>query len=183
MIRAIYAYGNPVLKRIAEEIDRDFPGLDLLIKDMFDTMENAHGVGLAAPQIGLSIRIFLIDTTPMYEEEPEKAIRTAFINPIKIEEDGTPWKYEEGCLSIPDITGEVLRPERVVLNYFDENFNEVTEEFDGLNARVIQHEYDHLEGILFTEKLPPIKKRRIRKKLNLIRTGEIESRYKMKFVP
>lgn len=181
MIKAIYAYGSPVLKRRAQDIDLSYPGLDILIKDMEETMKNAHGVGLAAPQVGLSIRLFIIDTTAMYEEEPERAVKKVFINPTMIEESGKEWKYEEGCLSIPDITGDVSRKEKIKLRYVDAEFQELEEEFDGLNARVIQHEYDHLEGILFTEKLPPIKKRRIKKRMNLIKTGNIETRYKMKF--
>lgn len=183
MIRKIFAYGQPVLKKTAVVIDKDFVGLEIVIHDMWETMANAKGVGLAAPQIGLSIRIFIIDSSPMFEdEEVDERIKRVFINPQKVEETGDLWKYEEGCLSIPDIAGDVSRPETIRLKYLDENFVEHEEEFDGMNARVIQHEYDHLEGILFTEKLTPIKKRRIRKKLNLIKEGNIDTRYKMKFV-
>lgn len=172
-----------MLKRRAREIDADgMVGLETLIADMWETMENANGVGLAAPQIGKSIRLFIIDTKPMYpEEEQDRAMRRVFINPEKIEEEGDEWKYEEGCLSIPEVTGEVLRPERIELAYLDEQLKPQKEVFEGLNARVIQHEYDHLEGVLFTEKLPPIKRRRIRKKLKQIQDGKIQVRYKMKF--
>ncbi len=183
MIRSIYAYGQAVLKRRAKEINKlEQVGLETLIADMWETMENANGVGLAAPQIGKSMRLFIIDTTPMYpEEQQDEAMRRVFINPVKIEEEGEDWKYEEGCLSIPDVTGDVIRPERIHLEYMDEHFEKQKEEFDGMNARVIQHEYDHLEGVLFTEKLPPIKRRRVRKKLKQIQDGKIQSRYKMKF--
>jgi peptide deformylase len=171
------------LRKKAKEVELDLPGLKELIADMWETMKNANGVGLAAPQIGQSLRIFIIDSKPMFEEEEQdQGIKEVFINPIRIEEDGELWKYEEGCLSIPDIAGEVSRPERIRLEYFNEKGEKKVQLFEGLNARVIQHEYDHLEGTLFTEKLPPIKKRRIKKKLKMIEEGKITPRYKMKFI-
>ncbi len=184
MILPIYAYGQPVLKRVATEIEQDYPELETLIANMWETMYNAHGVGLAAPQIGLSIRLFLIDTIQTKEEgdETHGGIKQAFINPQKIEEGGDSWPYEEGCLSIPDIRADVSRPAQIKLKYFDENFVEHTKIFMGMNARVIQHEYDHIEGVLFTELLKPLKKRMMRRKLEKIKKGEIESDYKMRFV-
>ena len=183
MILPIYAYGQPVLKKIAEDISKDYPDLEQLIANMWETMYNAQGVGLAAPQIGLPIRLFLVDTTHNDEEgEEPKGIKKVFINAYKVEEAGTPWAYEEGCLSIPDIRGDVNRPAQVKLAYMDENFVEHEEIFTGINARVIQHEYDHIDGILFTEHLKPVKKRLIRRKLDNIRKGKISPDYKMKFV-
>jgi peptide deformylase len=183
MILPIYAYGQPVLKKIAEDITKDYPDLEQLIANMWETMYNAQGVGLAAPQIGLPIRLFLVDTTHHDEEEEEpKGIKKVFINAYKVEEAGNPWAYEEGCLSIPDIRGDVNRPAQVKLAYMDENFVEHEEIFTGINARVIQHEYDHIDGILFTEHLKPVKKRLIRRKLDNIRKGKISPDYKMKFV-
>ncbi len=183
MILPIYAFGQPVLKRVGEEIDSSYPDLKALINNMWETMYNANGVGLAAPQIGLGIRIFLIDTIQMMDEGKEaEGIKMAFINAQKIQEGGEPWSYEEGCLSIPDIHGEVERPAQLKLNYFDTDWKEHTKVFSGVNARVIQHEYDHIDGILFTEHLKPLKRRRIKRKLEHIKKGEIESKYKMKFV-
>jgi len=182
MILPIYAYGHAVLKKEASDITSDYPDLQLLIKNMWATMENAPGVGLAAPQIGLAIRLFIIDSEPMLEEEEkDQALRRVFINAQKVEEDGELCTYEEGCLSIPDITGDVERPERIRLKYFDENFVEHDEVFTGMNARVIQHEYDHIEGVLFTEHLKPIRKKLIKRKLDKIRKGDIPLKYKMKF--
>ena len=159
MILPIYAYGYPILKKVAGKIDQDYKGLDELIENMWETMYNAKGVGLAAPQIGLSMRLFLVDTAQMMEDDDdEDGIKQVFINAEKIEETGSFWDYEEGCLSIPDITGDISRPKNIRLKYYDEKFNEHIESFDGLTSRVIQHEYDHLEGELFTEKLKPLKK-------------------------
>ncbi|MEM8523170.1 MAG: peptide deformylase [Bacteroidota bacterium] len=184
MILPIYAYGNAVLKKEGEEITADYPNLKELIENMWETMENASGIGLAAPQIGLPIRLFLVDSRPVFDEEDEgEGIRRVFINAEKIEEDGEEWAYEEGCLSIPDITGDVERPSRLRLRYMDENFQEKEEVFTGMNARVIQHEYDHIDGILFTEHLKPIRKKLIKRKLDKIRKGDISLKYKMKFAP
>lgn len=182
MILPIYAYGHPVLKKVAEPIDENYPALEKLIVDMWETMENADGVGLAAPQIGLAIRLFVVDSTEaLKESETEEGIRQVFINAEILEEGGTPWDYEEGCLSIPDIRGDVSRNEQIKIRYQDENFVEYTKIFNGVNARVIQHEYDHIEGILFTEKLKPLKRTMLKRKLEKIRAGKIHPEYKMKF--
>ncbi len=183
MILPIYGYGHPVLKKVAKPIGPDYPELEKLIADMWDTMYNASGVGLAAPQIGKSIRLFIVDTKQSYEEEEgDKGIRQVFINPERIDETGEPWLYEEGCLSIPDIRGDVERPERIRLRWLDEQFQPHEAEFDGLEARVIQHEYDHLEGVLFVEKLAnPLKRKLIKRKLDQIRRGRIQPSYRMVF--
>ncbi|MEM6321227.1 MAG: peptide deformylase [Bacteroidota bacterium] len=183
MILPIYAYGHPVLKRVAKDIEKDYPELEKLIADMWDTMYNAQGVGLAAPQIGKGIRLFLVDSVQAMEEGKEAdGIKQVFINAQKIEESGKEWAYEEGCLSIPDVRGDVRRQETLILRYLDENFEEHTTTFTGINARVVQHEYDHIEGLLFTEKLKPIKKRLVKRKLENIRKGKVSADYKMKFV-
>ncbi len=184
MIMPIYAYGYPVLKKVAEPIEQNYEGLNVLLENMWETMYGANGVGLAAPQVGLSIRIFLVDTIQLDKEGEESAgIKKAFINPTIITEEGEYWAYEEGCLSIPKLVGEVDRQEKVTIRYKDENWNEHTETYDGMNARVIQHEYDHLEGILFTERLKPLKKRLVSRKLDNIRKGKVDVGYKMKFKP
>ena len=182
MILPIFAYGQPVLKKVGEEIDKDYPELEKLIADMWQTMENADGVGLAAPQIGRAIRLFLVDSTEaLKESETEEGIRQVFINAEILEEGGKPWTYEEGCLSIPDIRGDVSRNAQIKIRYQDENFEEHTKIFDGVNARVIQHEYDHIEGILFTEKLKPLKRKMLKRKLEKIKSGKIQADYKVKF--
>ena len=183
MILPIYAYGQPVLKKVAEPITADYPELQQLIADMWETMEEANGVGLAAPQIGHSIRLFVVDSRPMQEEgEEDKGIRQVFINAEIMEEAGDDCSYSEGCLSIPDISGDVERPEQVTIEYEDENFVTHTTTLTGMNARVVQHEYDHIEGVLFTELLKPLKRRLVKRKLEKIRKGDIDLRYKMKFV-
>lgn len=182
MILPIYAYGQAVLRKKGSNITSDYPNLSDLITNMWETMYHANGVGLAAPQIGRSIRLFVVDTVQMMEEgEAEEGVKQVFINAQKIEEDGESWTYEEGCLSIPDIRGDVDRPERIKLTYQDEQFNTHTQEFTGLNARVIQHEYDHIDGVLFTEHLKPVKKQLIRRKLEAIRKGKAKVEYKMVF--
>lgn len=184
MILPIYAYGHPILKKVAEDIDNDYPKLNELIENMWETMYKAEGVGLAAPQIGLGIRLFIVDTVQVFEgeEEPtEVGLKKVFINAETIEESGKEWEYEEGCLSIPDIRGDVKRQPQLKMWYLDENFEEHEEVFTGINARVIQHEYDHIEGILFTEKLKPIRRKMIKRKLEKIRKGQIDLDYKMKF--
>lgn len=185
MILPIYAYGQPVLKKTAIDITSDYPNLPQLIENMWETMYNADGVGLAAPQVGLSIRLFVVDTIkPLLESKDKdatKGIKKVFINAIMLDESGEEWPYEEGCLSIPDIRGEVERPERIRIRFLDENFVEHEEEFDGINARVIQHEYDHIEGILFTELLSPVKMRMIQHKLVKIRKGAVKVSYPMRF--
>lgn len=182
MILPIYAYGNPVLKQVAKDITPDYPQLQELIANMWETMYNADGVGLAAPQIGLSIRVFVVDTTQIQEKgEEEKGMKRTFINAHKVEESGEPWTYEEGCLSIPKIRGDVDRPPTLRLRWMDENFVQQEETFVGINARVIQHEYDHIDGVLFVDHLKPVKKHMVRKKLEDIRKGKIAPEYKMKF--
>lgn len=178
----IVAFGDPVLKRKAEEIDEDYPNLDELIANMYETMYAARGVGLAAPQIGLSIRLFVVDVTPYEEDEPELAdFKKVFINPIMIEETGEKWAFTEGCLSIPDIREDVSRHETIRINYLDENWVEHEEEYSGLAARVIQHEYDHIDGKLFTDKLSPLRKAMLKSKLEAISKGQVDVDYKMKF--
>ena len=181
MIYPIVAYGDTVLKKAAEDINRHDPALDLqkLVADMFETMYNAHGVGLAAPQIGLSLRLFVIDADAMDEEI--KGMKKAFINPRIIEETGTLWAFEEGCLSIPDVRDKVYRKPTIVVRYFDENWQEKEETFTGLTARVIQHEYDHIEGVLFTDHLSTMKKTLWRGRLNNISKGNIKHDYPMRF--
>lgn len=182
MLLPIYAYGQAVLRKKGQDITPAYPGLEQLISDMWETMYHANGVGLAAPQIGKSIRLFLVDTVQMMEEgEEDQGVKQVFINAHKVDEAGEPWSYEEGCLSIPDIRGDVDRPEQVKLRYLDQYFVEHTRVFSGLNARVIQHEYDHIDGILFTEHLKPVKKQLIRRKLENIRKGKASAEYKMAF--
>ncbi len=183
MIYPIVAYGDPVLKKVAQPIVKDSE-LDVkqLIEDMFETMYSSNGVGIAAPQIGLSVRLFVMDPENMDEEDERlKGSKRAFINPKMIEETGDEWPFEEGCLSIPGIRGDVLRPQTITINYFDENWIEKTEKFSGLTARVIQHEYDHLEGKLFIDYLSAMKRRLIKNKLNDIKKGIVKADYRMKF--
>ena len=189
MILPIIAYGDPVLKKKATVISSDYPKLEELIANMYETMYNAYGVGLAAPQIGLAIRLFLVDTSPFAEdelltEEEQKQLKDfkcTFINAKILSEDGDDWAFNEGCLSIPNIREDVFRQPKIKIQYQDEDFNEHIKEFDGLLARVIQHEYDHIEGILFTDKLSSFKKRLIKSKLQNISKGNIDIDYKMKF--
>lgn len=190
MILPILAYGDPILKKEAEEIDKDYPNLKELIDDMWETMHSSKGVGLAAPQIGKSIRLFIVDTTPFADEDGEEpdpraegcdGFKKVFINPIIEEESGEEWAFEEGCLSIPNIREDVYRKEKVVISYYDENFNLKEETYEGYRARVIQHEYDHLEGVLFTDYLSALKKRLLTKKLTNISKGLVDVSYKMKF--
>lgn len=190
MILPIVAYGDPVLKKEAQEIDKDFPGLDKLIADMFETMYAASGVGLAAPQIGKSIRLFVVDGSPFAEDEEDEEdpraegmenFKKVFINPIIEEETGEEWGFNEGCLSIPKIREEVFRQEKITISYYDENWELREETYEGYSARIIQHEYDHIEGVLFTDHLSPLKKRLLTKRLQNISKGDVEVSYKMKF--
>lgn len=191
MIYPIVAYGDPVLKKEAEEIEKDYPELDKLIEDMFETMYAASGVGLAAPQIGKSIRLFIVDGSPFAEDDEEgeedtkaegmENFKKVFINPIIEEEHGEEWGFNEGCLSIPKIREEVFRKERVVISYYDENWELKEETYEGYAARIIQHEYDHVDGILFTDHLSPLKKRLLTKKLQNISKGDVTVDYRMKF--
>lgn len=189
MILPIIAYGNPVLRKVGDNITQAYPKLDVLIDNMWETMYNASGVGLAAPQIGLAIRLFVIDTTPFSEDEdlaPEEqkalnGFKKVFINAKIEEETGEEWAFNEGCLSIPDVREDVKRNETIKISYLDENFNEKSETYSGLLARVIQHEYDHIEGILFTDKLSSLKKRLIKNRLSNISKGKINVDYRMRF--
>jgi peptide deformylase len=191
MILPIVAYGDIVLKQEAVEIEKDYEGLSDLIANMFETMYHAHGVGLAAPQIGKSIRLFVVDATPFAEqeegEEPDplakgaEGFKKVFINPIIEEESGKEWAFAEGCLSIPGIREDVYRKEKVTISYYDENFKLHEDTYEGYVARVIQHEYDHVEGILFTDHLSPLKKKLLTKKLSKISKGESPVDYKMRF--
>ncbi len=189
MILPITAYGDPVLRKVAKDINSEHPKLKELIENMWETMYNANGVGLAAPQIGLPIRIFLVDTTPFSDDEDlsakeQKALngfKKVFINAKITNETGNEWVFNEGCLSIPDIREDVSRKEIITITYLDEKFKEHTETYDGLLARVIQHEYDHIEGILFTDKLSSLKKRLLKNRLSNISKGKIRIEYRMRF--
>ena len=189
MILPIVAYGDPVLRKECVNIDPDYPNLKELILNMKETMYNASGVGLAAPQIGKAIRLFLIDASPFAEDEDLdesdretlKTFNKVFINAQILEEEGEEWAFNEGCLSIPDVRQDVYRQPKVTIEYQDENFKKHTEVLDGLAARVFQHEYDHIEGILFTDKLSTLKKRLIKKKLENISKGKINADYRMRF--
>lgn len=179
MIYPIVAYGNPILKREAEEI-ADGTDMNTLIKDMYATMDFANGVGLAAPQINQGIRLFVIDSSLMLDEDDEeKGIRRVFINPIILDEYGDDFSFEEGCLSIPEVRAEIIRPDKLTIEYYDENWKLHEEEFSGLTARVIQHEYDHLEGILFIDYLKGLKKRLVQSKLIDVSKGKISTDYRM----
>ena len=185
----IVANGNPVLKRVADEITSDYPNLSELIENMWETMYAAHGVGLAAPQIGLSIRLFVIDASPFVDEEVMdqeemntlKDFKKVLINPIIEEEQGELWSFNEGCLSIPEVREDVSRKEEIVVSYVDQNFTPQQLKLRGLAARVVQHEYDHIQGVLFTDHLSPLKKRLIKKRLTSISKGSISVEYRMKF--
>lgn len=182
MILPIVAFGNPVLKQKAQDISTDYPNLNDLIANMFQTMYAANGVGLAAPQVGLSIRLFVIDATPFSDEEPLlKGYKKAFINAQILEETGDTWSFNEGCLSIPGIREDVIRQKEILIRYQDENFNTVEEKISGILARVIQHEYDHIEGVLFTDRISTLRKTLLRSKLSNITRGQVKVDYRMKF--
>ncbi|MEY4604773.1 MAG: hypothetical protein RIT43_2065 [Bacteroidota bacterium] len=191
MILPIVAYGDPVLKKEAEEIDQNYPELNQLIDDMYETMYAAHGVGLAAPQIGKSIRLFIVDGAPFADDEegnePDprakdiESFKKVFINPVIEEEEGEEWGFHEGCLSIPKIREEVFRKEKVHISYYDERFEFHEETYEGYAARIIQHEYDHIDGVLFTDHLSTLKRRLLTKRLQNISKGDVSVDYKMKF--
>lgn len=189
MTLPIVAYGDPVLRKACKVIDKDYPKLNELIANMWETMYNASGVGLAAPQIGFTIRLFVIDTSAFADddvlssdEQKELAeFKKVFINAVIEDEKGEEWAFNEGCLSIPDIREDVTRKDTITISYVDENFKMKTETYDGLRARVIQHEYDHIEGILFTDKLSSLKKRLLKKRLTNISKGKISIDYRMRF--
>lgn len=185
MILPIVAYGDPVLKKKAEDIDENYPELQKLIENMFETMYAAHGVGLAAPQVGLPIRLFVVDASPFAEGEdgdPSCAdFKRVFINPVIFDESGKEWGFEEGCLSIPQIREEVFRKPQLKIEYYDENWDLYEEELDGFPARVVQHEYDHIEGVLFTDHLKPLKRTLLKSRLDNISKGKVDVDYRMKF--
>ena len=181
MVLPIYVYGSPVLKKETEEINQTYPELNAFIADLFETMENSGGVGLAAPQVGKSIRVFVLDASSFADDNPElKNYKKAFINPVILELTGETVRYNEGCLSFPKLHEDVYRKSKVHLEYFDENFEKHVEWFDGMVSRIIQHEYDHLEGKLFVELLSPIRKKLISSKLKKITRGIISASYKTK---
>lgn len=179
MIFPIVLYGDPVLKKRASDVELGDEKLAGFVSSMFETMYAAQGVGLAAPQVGESLRVFVVDTTPMEDDEAD-GLKQAFINPVIIEEAGAPWAFEEGCLSIPGIREDVSRKAKIRIKYFDENGNEHEEEYDGMKARVIQHEYDHIEGVLFTDYLSSLKKRLIKSKLTNISKGKTDAEYRVR---
>jgi peptide deformylase len=182
MILPITAYGHPVLKKVAEEIETDYDGLEAFIADMFETMYAAGGIGLAAPQVNRSIRIFIVDATSLADEHPELAsFKRIFINPFMLEETGNIATIEEGCLSIPKIRENVDRKEEILLEYYDENWDFHEETFTGMAARIIQHEYDHLEGKLFVERIGALRKTLLNRKLQDITKGNITTDYRMLF--
>ncbi|HET8803244.1 MAG TPA: peptide deformylase [Aequorivita sp.] len=189
MILPIVAYGDPVLRKETEEITKDYPNLDAVLENMFETMYEARGIGLAAPQVNLPIRLFIVDASPFGDdedlsEEEQKYVSTfkrVFMNARILEESGDEWAFNEGCLSIPDVREDVFRKPDIVMEYQDENFKKHKETFSGMVARIIQHEYDHIEGILFTDKLSPLKKRLIKGKLANISKGNVSIDYRMKF--
>lgn len=188
MILPIYGYGEAVLRKVAEDITPEYPNLKELIANMYDTMYNAYGLGLAAPQIGLPIRLFILDTEPLSdsddltpaETDQLKNFKEVFINAKMLKEEGEEWAFNEGCLSIPEVREDVYRHEQITIEYYDENFNKKTATFNGLIARVIQHEYDHIEGVLFTDKIALLKKTLIKKKLQNIMEGKFRPDYRMK---
>lgn len=188
MILPIVGYGDPVLRKVCDDITSEHPNLQEIIANMYDTMYNAYGVGLAAPQVGLPIRLFVIDTEPFSdsedltkdEQEQLKGFKQTFINAKMLKEEGEEWAFNEGCLSIPEVREDVYRHEQITIEYFDENFNKKTATYNGLIARVIQHEYDHIEGVLFTDKIALLKKTLIKKKLQNIMEGKFRPDYRMK---
>ncbi len=181
MILPVHIIGSPVLRKTAKEIDKHYNGLETIIFSMFDTMYESDGVGLAAPQIGKSIRLFIIDASPMEEEDSSlKGFKKIFINARITERSGGIVTFEEGCLSIPDFREDIKREDQITIEYYDDNFEFHTEQYSGLAARIIQHEYDHLDGKLFTDKVSPLKKKLIKNKLLAISKGKFEHRYKVK---
>lgn len=178
MIYPIVMYGDPVLRQKAAEVAK---GTDLgqLLQDMFETMHNANGIGLAAPQIGKPVRIFVVDGT-IIEDDPEmEDFKKSFINPVLLEELGNKWEYEEGCLSIPNIREKISRKEQIRIRYFDEEWNQKEETYDGMRARIIQHEYDHIEGRMFVDYLTPLRKRLLKGKLADISKGKVDTEYRI----
>ncbi len=183
MILPVYVYGSPVLRKIAADIPEDYPGLDELIETLFETMYHSDGIGLAAPQVGKPIRIFVVDASSLEEDDESlKGFKKVFINPRIISYEGEISTYNEGCLSIPDIREDVERESAIIIRYCDREFNYREEYYEGLAARIIQHEYDHLEGRLFTDLISPLKKRLLKRKLTLISKGMIDVKYRIKHI-
>ncbi len=183
MIYPVFLYGSPVLRKVAAEVPEDYPDLDHLIDSMFETMYHSEGIGLAAPQIGKSLRIFVIDASPLEEDDPSlKDFKRVFINPQIISYEGEPEKYNEGCLSIPEIREDVERETSVMIRFCDKYFRYREEYFEGIAARIIQHEYDHLEGKLFIDRISPLRKRLLKRKLTSISKGKVDVRYRVKHV-
>lgn len=180
MIYPVSVFGDPVLRKKAEPITTDFPDLQHIIINMFETMYNSDGVGLAAPQVGMPIRLFVIDTNTDSEEEGEVGLKKAFINPEILEKTGDEWVMNEGCLSLPEIREDVVRPDTIKIRYYTEEFEEKIETFSGFTSRVIQHEYDHLEGVMFVDYLNPLKRRILKGKLTAISKGKVQPKYKIK---
>lgn len=179
MIYPIVVYGHPILRKVAEDVEKDYPGLDQLIDDLFETMYHAEGIGLAAPQIGKSVRIFVIDGEPAADDEPSMTdFKQAFINAHIVEKSGELVPMTEGCLSIPNLREEVNRESRIRIEYFDRNWEFHDEIYEGFKARIILHEYDHLDGVMFTDRVGPLRKRLLKGKLNAISRGIFESVYK-----
>ena len=178
MIYPIVMYGDAVLRKKAKDIEK---GTDIkdLVNDMFETMHAAHGIGLAAPQIGKGLRLFVVDGTTLEDEPKLKDFKKVFVNAVMVNEDGEPWPFEEGCLSIPNIREVVNRPDKIRIQYFDEDWNAHEKNFDGMKARIIQHEYDHIEGKLFIDYLTPLKKRMLKGKLSDISKGEVDTEYRI----
>ena len=181
MIKPIFLYGNTILRKPSVDIDKNYPNLPQLMADMYETMDNADGVGLAAPQIGLDIRVFVVDASGFADDYPDaKGFRQAFINPHVIEISGKEWLFNEGCLSLPTLHEDISRKETVVLRYCDENFTEKTETFSGIRARIIQHELDHLQGKMFIDHVGALKKRLIKGKLQNIEKGKVAAKYRVR---
>ena len=184
MILPIYAYGNSILRKESEEINKDYPELDKLIKDMFETMEKAGGIGLAAPQIGKSIRLIVINSKEMSSDFPEEGLEEfnkVFINPIIEEEFGEDFTFREGCLSLPRVSEEITRKSKIIMTWFDEEWNLHEQEFTGIKARILQHEYDHLEGVMWIDKVAPLRRKLLQSKLDKISKGKVHHTYPMKF--
>jgi peptide deformylase len=181
MILPVFLYGSPVLRKVATDIPENYPDLDELIESLFETMYQSEGIGLAAPQVGKSLRIFVIDASPLEEDDPSlKDFKKVFINPQIISYEGDLISYNEGCLSIPEIREDVERESTVLIRYCDRDFIYREEYFTGIAARIIQHEYDHLEGRLFTDLISPLKKRLLKRKLTSISKGKVDVKYRVK---
>ncbi len=182
MVLPITAFGHPTLKKVAKEIDKDYPGLNALIENMQETMYATSGVGLAAPQVNIPIRLLVLDATPFAEEVPEAdGFKRVMINAQIVEQEGEEWSFNEGCLSVPEIREDVMRPPKIRIQYYDENWKFYDEEYDNVMARIIQHEYDHLEGIMFVDRVSSIRKMLLKRKLHDISSGNIDVKYRMIF--